>query len=213
MHRYTRQQWLVVFVGVAFSLTLSIFVSSASFGLNLVPIPDRLPDSMFKALPDLVGTTETADPTSHIISDTLGQMDPPESRPPVVIPAETAKILQTPKPRVETATGGHKLNGLASWYCNADASRAVLSKCVKGYPDTSDFDAYGAAGPKLRIAMGGGASTSAPDPWRGKIVLVNGVRVKLIDWCQCYYRQDHEKIIDLYYDVFIETKGKVTITW
>jgi hypothetical protein len=49
--------------------------------------------------------------------------------------------------------------------------------------------------------------------WRGRIIYVNGVRVKLIDWCQCYRGETREKIIDLYYDVFRLTGGNVRIKW
>lgn len=42
---------------------------------------------------------------------------------------------------------------------------------------------------------------------------VNGVRVKLVDWCQCYKGQRKEKVIDLYYDVFRVTGSAVEIRW
>jgi hypothetical protein len=102
-------------------------------------------------------------------------------------------------------TTGHVLRGPASWYCNRDASRAQLSACHYQYPDTRAFNAYAAAGPKLRAAIG-------PN-WRGRVVSVDGIAVKLVDWCQCYKGQSNEKLLDLYYDVFLRTGGQVTIRW
>lgn len=92
------------------------------------------------------------------------------------------------------------IRGYASWYCDAG-----VSPCTVSYPDGSGFDAYGAAGPRLRAAIG-------PD-WRGTVVLVDGIRVKLIDWCQCYAGESNEKLIDLYRDVFLRTGSPVTIRW
>jgi hypothetical protein len=71
-------------------------------------------------------------------------------------------------------------------------------------------DAYAAAGPKLRAAICGVQSCTS---WRGRIVYVDGQRVKLVDWCQCHYHESSEKLIDLYYDVFRLTGSSVTIRW
>lgn len=113
-----------------------------------------------------------------------------------------------PKTQVEAPTrilGTGRLTGLASWYC-----RAGRSVCHSAYPDTSGFDAYAAAGPGLRAAICGDQSCTS---WRGMTVTVNGVPVTLVDWCQCYWKQPHEKLIDLYYDVFEVTGGNVDIGW
>ena len=61
------------------------------------------------------------------------------------------------------------------------------------------------AGPKLRAAIGPG--------WQGTIVWVDGIRVKLIDWCQCYRGEPQEKLLDLYYDVYARTGTAVIIRW
>jgi hypothetical protein len=130
----------------------------------------------------------------------------------VIKPTPTPK----PPPRQASSSGqgrsstavrssGNSLRGKASWYCNNDGSRAQISACHYQYPDTGAFNAYAAAGPRLRAALGSG--------WRGRVVSVNGVRVKLVDWCQCYQGQSHEKVIDLYLDVFRRTGGDVTIRW
>ena len=94
----------------------------------------------------------------------------------------------------------HVIRGPASWYC-----RAGVSPCTNTNPDLGGFDAYAAAGPKLRAAIGAG--------WRGSIIYVDGIRVKLIDWCQCYKGEPQEKLLDLYYDVYARTGTAVTIRW
>jgi hypothetical protein len=95
---------------------------------------------------------------------------------------------------------GQSLRGYASYYC-----RAGVSPCTNDYPDGGGVQAYAAAGPKLRNALGSG--------WRGSIVYVDGIRVKLIDWCQCYQGESNEKLLDLYYDVFARTGSPVVIRW
>ncbi len=95
----------------------------------------------------------------------------------------------------------HAISGRASYYC-----RTGVSSCTVNHPDGPGFDAYAAAGPALRAAIG-------PD-WRGRIVYVDGIRVKLIDWCQCTGgKTGVEKLLDLYYDVFARTGSHVTIRW
>ena len=67
------------------------------------------------------------------------------------------------------------------------------------------MQAYAAAGPRLRAAIG--------SSWRGRIITVNGMRVQLIDWCQCYQGQSNEKLLDLYYDVYARTGSRVVVRW
>ena len=45
------------------------------------------------------------------------------------------------------------------------------------------------------------------------VVTVDGIRVKLIDWCQCYKGESNEKLLDLYHDVYLRTGSPVTIRW
>jgi hypothetical protein len=106
-------------------------------------------------------------------------------------------VVEVAPPKPATS---HVLRGPASWYC-----RAGVSPCTYTQPDLGGFDAYAAAGPRLRAAIGPG--------WRGSIVWVDGIRVRLIDWCQCYKGQPQEKLLDLYYDVYARTGGSVTIRW
>jgi hypothetical protein len=119
---------------------------------------------------------------------------PPAARPQPSVKAATPIVVAV-VPRTT-----HAISGAASWYC-----RAGVSPCMAGYPDGGGFNAYAAAGPRLRAALG-------PD-WRGTIVYVDGVRVQLIDWCQCYEGQSNEKLLDLYYDVFARTGSPVTVRW
>jgi len=71
-------------------------------------------------------------------------------------------------------------------------------------------DLYGAAGPRLRAALGA--------HWRGKTVTVRSgsvtLRIKLIDWCQCYKGRSYEKLIDLYWDAYSRLpSNKIRISW
>ena len=113
------------------------------------------------------------------------------------------RLIPTPEPepvRVASSQPARSITGFASWYC-----RAGVSPCTYGHPDGSGFNAYAAAGPKLRAAIG-------PD-WRGRVITVDGIKVKLIDWCQCYRGEPHEKLLDLYYDVYKRTGTSVRIRW
>jgi hypothetical protein len=94
----------------------------------------------------------------------------------------------------------HSISGIASWYC-----RAGQSPCTYGHSDVGGVQAYAAAGPRLRAAIG--------SSWRGRIITVNGMRVQLIDWCQCYQGQANEKLLDLYYDVYSRTGSRVVVRW
>lgn len=71
--------------------------------------------------------------------------------------------------------------GRASYYC-----------CTRGY---SSDDRVAAAGPGLRHG-----------DWRGRRVQVcrggTCITVRLVDWCQCYKRTDHEILIDLHPGAF-----------
>ena len=123
---------------------------------------------------------------------------PPRAQPSLNAPRAIVVPIPTPTPRPPRTT--HSISGYATYYCWAGSS-----PCTVNYPDGGGFDGYAAAGPGLRAAIGSG--------WRGTIVYVDGVRVKLIDWCQCYEGQSNEKLLDLYHDVFARTGSPVTIRW
>ena len=131
-------------------------------------------------------------PDNQVFLDPVFATAPPERAQPSIAAAKPVVVPVAPKTT-------HALKGAASWYC-----RAGVSICTSGYPDGGGVDAYAAAGPKLRAALG---------DWRGRIVYVDGIRVKLIDWCQCHEGESIEKLLDLYYDVFDRTGSSVTIRW
>ena len=169
--------------------------------------PQVIPGSAFQpvVLPSQSPASLAAPAPSSDLRPAFGGLietdPPPRAQPPlpvaspVVVPVATPRPVTTPKP-----TTTHSITGRASWYC-----RAGVSPCTADYPDTSGFNAYAAAGPRLRRALGA--------DWRGSIVYVDGIRVKLIDWCQCYEGQSNEKLLDLYYDVFARVGSTVRIRW
>ncbi|MGV0985047.1 MAG: hypothetical protein ACOYB2_10860 [Limnohabitans sp.] len=86
---------------------------------------------------------------------------------------------------------------MATWYCWPGGNPP--SRCTHGFPSGG---AYGAAGPELRAALGN---------WRGKTVYVNGVPVKLIDFCGC----GGNHVIDVYHATWVKIPhpSRVTIRW
>lgn len=122
---------------------------------------------------------------------------PPSASAPSPTATAAPSASSTPKP-TKRPTAWHSLSGSATYYCKTGASR-----CTAGHPDRARFDAYAAAGPALRVALG-------PN-WRGRVVYVDGIRVTLIDWCLCTGAPD--RLIDLYWDVFALTGSRVTIAW
>jgi hypothetical protein len=107
---------------------------------------------------------------------------------------------QDPGERLSALTGVH---GDATWFCNADASRARLSRCTNGYPDGPGDDFYAAAGPDLRDG-----------DWRGRLVTVerdgySPIQVRLIDSCVC-----DSAVIDLYADAMwaLGGTGRIEVT-
>lgn len=191
-------------VRVAASLVASaLFVLAAAVAVGVEPpSPSPIPDSAFGpvALPSgapgasardaIVDTPRVADPF-------VEPSDPPIARAQPSLPATKAVVVQVAPPKPVTT---HHISGAASWYCRAGAS-----PCTSGYPDGGGIDAYAAAGPRLRAALG--------SSWRGRIVYVDGMRVKLIDWCQCHAGESSEKLLDLYYDVYARVGGSVTVRW
>ena len=167
---------------------------------GLEPIQSSpIPDSAFERVVVAAGSAwALADrpptPDLEVLREPFIPTPPPE-RPQPSLPVTSPIIVSTAPNTIHESTGG------ASYYC-----RAGVSICTVNHPDGGGFDAYAAAGPALRAAIG-------PD-WRGRIVYVDGIRVKLIDWCQCYGgKTGVEKLLDLYYDVFARTGSQVTIRW
>jgi hypothetical protein len=201
---------LVAFATTATAKPPTSAGSAASFDPVTIPLnglvaenvrPSPAPTSAAAVRED----TTLADPGSAPTATRAPRKQPPVSARVFVKP--TPKPKPRPKqPAVLSRAGtSHVIRGRASWYCNNNGSRAQISACHYQYPDTGAYNAYAAAGPRLRAALG-------PN-WRGKVVSVDGLRVKLVDWCQCYQGQSQEKIIDLYYDVYLRAGGNVTIRW
>ena len=162
--------------------------------------PRSIPDATFvpvtiDVLPTTTATAGMAmpkDDVAPIADPRLNEAPPPERARPALPPTTPIAV-----PR---ATTTHAIRGAASWYCDAG-----VSPCSSSHPDSTGFDAYGAAGPRLRAAIGA--------DWRGTVVSIDGIRVKLIDWCQCYQGEPNEKLIDLYHDVYLRTGSQITIRW
>jgi hypothetical protein len=170
-------------------LTLSMVSDAAGAGAATVPTIGPAPAS-------LAGDVILEDPGAAPVPELARRAQP----------APVARIVvKRIQPVRYTARTRHSISGPASWYCNSNAARGPISSGMSGYPDTGGFNAYAAAGPGLRAALGSG--------WRGRIVSVDGLRVKLVDWCQCYQGQANEKLIDLYRDVYDAVGGTVTIRW
>ena len=186
--------------------TLTLAATAAAAGFDPAP-PTPVPDSAFARVsvptpaPGELAVRTTRAVGVHpvvdrpLTADILGGLAAAQPERPQPCVREPNRIVVEIKP-VTT----HVIRGPASWYC-----RAGVSPCTNTNPDLGGFDAYAAAGPKLRTAIGAS--------WRGTIVYVDGIRVKLIDWCQCYKGEPNEKLLDLYYDVYARTGTSVTIRW
>jgi len=177
--------------------TLALTATTAA---GLEPSPVRpIPDSAFEPV---AVATPLPTPDLRPLADPVEPTLPPE-RPQPSLPV-SKPITKSVVPKT-----AHAISGRASWYCNADDPSGPTSICHNAYPDGPGFDAYAAAGPGLRAALGSG--------WRNTVVYVCGqqcVRVRLIDWCKCTGGSvGITKLIDLYYDVYVLTGSRVTIRW
>ena len=195
MRRKSHRSLLKAVAPLIVAGTLTLAATAAAAGIQPAT-PTPLSDSAFAPVtapsPTSGGFAALAAPAARS-TDVLSDIPQRERAQPSV---------REPKPivvQVNPVTT-HVLSGPASWYC-----RAGVSPCTNTQPDVGGFDAYAAAGPKLRSAIGPG--------WRGTIVYVDGIRVKLIDWCQCYRGEPQEKLLDLYYDVYARTGTAVIIRW
>lgn len=185
--------------------TLALAASGAA-GLEPSPVAP-IPDSAFApAVIDRETALLNAAPAIPGPSPDLRPLADPQV--PVSPAARPQPSLPVSKPIV-VQSWSHSISGRASWYCNADDPSVPSSICHNAYPDGPGFDAYAAAGPGLRAALGSG--------WRNNVVLVCGrrcVQVKLVDWCKCTGGSvGTVKLIDLYQDVYARTGGNVTIRW
>ena len=169
-------------------------------GVDAIRVPPRGAARDTEAIPDEAALAAMRAELADSLAAELPDRPQPNVREPQRIVVDVPPPEPPKAPTASVASTTHVLRGQASWYC-----RAGVSPCTSGHSDGGGFDAYAAAGPKLRAAIG--------PAWRGAIVSVNGIRVKLIDWCQCYRGEPQEKLLDLYYDVYSRTGGAVTIRW
>lgn len=161
----------------------------------------------------LATPTVTAVPLQPLV--TTEPTEPPRATP---TPKPTPRPTPRPKPVVRPVTRGGVV-GAATYYCNFTHVELKRSRCMAIHPDVGGDQMYAAAGPALRVALGGNAGSSCPCPWRGRIVTVtaaNGHAVKVIlaDWCAC----GAPHVIDLYGDPFAilakwGSVQPVRITW
>jgi len=192
---------------VAPLVVAAILAITATTAVGLEPSPDRpIPASVFGPV-SLVSDRAAPTPDLRPLADPATPTDPP-ARPQPALPVPKP-IVTSVVPKSVAPKTTHAISGRASWYCNFDNPNDPYSICHNAYPDGPGFDAYGAAGPGLRAALGSG--------WRGRLVYVCGnqcVRVRLVDWCQCTGGSvGVTKLIDLYNDVFVRTGSRVTIRW
>jgi hypothetical protein len=212
---------------LALGAALAALLVIATAASAVPPTPDAPTSGPFTAFTLPIEATASGPPSAPFRASEAAPSAPPPAtlvepgapplpslgarRQPAPKAGVVVKPTPRPKPRSTTvrvaSSSGEVMRGSASWFCNRDASRARTSACHSRYPDTGGFNAYAAAGPRLRAAFGGG------DRWRGRVVTVDGVSVRLVDWCQCYKGESREKVIDLYYDVFRRTGSTVTIRW
>lgn len=136
--------------------------------------------------------TAKVDPTS--IPGPLATPEPSHRPRPEVHQIAQAKPVKVPPGGGSSRTGGHRIVGVATWFCEPG-----VSVCTRGFPASG---AYAAAGPELRAALG---------HWRGRYVFVNGVRVQLTDWCAC--SGDH--VIDVYHSTWLRIPhpNHAVVTW
>jgi hypothetical protein len=197
---------------IALAVVVSLFGTSLSVGRQPVPIASFNPDSFTVILPPR--TSESAPPVEdpgppitdfHDDASSLSRITAgvpvapvrvvrPRPKPKPVVVTRTAT-----KPVVTAVGSGHRVSGIATWFCLPG-----VSACTSGHQGGM----YAAAGSEIRIGN-----------WRGRTVKVCGngncIYVKLIDWCACA----GSRIIDLYHDAFSRLASPsrggigVTVSW
>lgn len=200
MARLPRHSLRVLIVGAILGTALVLIVSSSSASKSpttTIPVSASLFHDVYYE--DLVQSTRTAYPFGDVYMSTVTAPPSPEpTTKPTVKPTTKPTVKPTPKPAAKPVIRSEsRVSGVATWYCWPNGNPP--SRCTLGF---SAGGAYGAAGPELRAALGN---------WRGKVVYVNGVRVKLIDWCAC----GGNHVVDVYHSTWIKIPhpSNVTIRW
>jgi rare lipoprotein A (peptidoglycan hydrolase) len=188
---------------LALAVVVSLFGTSLSVGRQPVPIESIDPDAFTVIVPVAPpGSAAPADAPVPPISDFRDEASL-LSRVTTGVPLAPVHVVRSrPKPAAAATTAvasvgsGHRVGGLATWYCLPG-----VSACTSGHQG----GLYAAAGSEIRIGN-----------WRGRTVKVCGngncIYVKLIDWCAC----GGSRIIDLYHDAFSRlaspSRGGVAVT-
>lgn len=120
---------------------------------------------------------------------------------PIAVSKPEHKVV--PKPVIVRKVS-RSIGGTATWYCLP----SWPSVCMAKHRDPAGM--YAAAGPALRVALGGTATRFCPCPWRNKLVKVTAlgrsVWVRLADWCLC--TGPAHPSIDLYSGPFAFLAGR-----
>src|SRR5262249_8273960 len=145
-------------------LVAATLATAASTTTGLEPgRTSPIPDSAFRPVVIEPGAAVRNAPLPTLglrpLSDAAPQAALPE-RPQPSLPEPRAIVVPI-QPRTTPS-----ISGRASWYCNFDDPSGPYSICHRSYPDGPGFDAYAAAGPGLRAAMGAS--------WRGRVITVCG---------------------------------------
>jgi hypothetical protein len=121
--------------------------------------------------------------------------------------AGSPEVIVPPTPRPDRPPKRFVI-GRMTWYC-----KSGVSACHRAFPDRMGrHDAFGAAGPSLRRALGPGwRGTAVRVTWRG-----HSAWLWLIDWCRC----PNGRVVDAYADVFAKlaplSRGvldRVRVSW
>jgi rare lipoprotein A (peptidoglycan hydrolase) len=190
------------------AIVVSLFGTSLSVGRQPTPVAEFDPSAFTVIVPpETTETTEVAAvaPTitdfrneAALVSRVTPELVQPRHRfvRKGVRASASARRVSGP---VAAVGSGHKVRGIATWYCLPG-----VSTCTSGHRGGM----YAAAGSELRIGN-----------WRGRHVKVCGngncIVVTLIDWCAC----GGSRIIDLYHDAFSRLASPssgglgVTVSW
>jgi hypothetical protein len=150
-------------------------------------------------MPTVPSPSGTPGSGEGVVSGTSGSLPSPPSMTP-----EPTEVIVPPKPKPHRQF----VLGRMTWYC-----KSGVSACHRAFPDRMGrHDAYGAAGPALRRAIGPGwRGTAVRVTWRGR-----SAWLWLIDWCLCR----NGRVVDAYADVFARLAplsrgvlGGVKVSW
>jgi hypothetical protein len=176
--------WIValLILRLAFDALAVAPPAAASTPLAWQALPSEAFSPMSRSDPAILGVPPVAGAATETPSQSEVSVHLPDASRAPSPSARTRPVATVKPPAPHPKPGALLTSGVATWYC-----RPGVSRCTRGYPASG---AYGAAGPELRAALGN---------WRGRTVHVNGVAVKLIDFCAC----GGNHVIDVYYGTWV----------